>query len=91
MCADEKSCDLGTSLDRQRVGVASMMIVMGLLADGELLVVETADDWFMGTVEVTTDGAIVRTGYVGRPTVLALEDIVRIAPAWEYQDEGDGD
>ena len=86
MCADEKFCDL------ERVSTGSACgVAMGLFTDGELLVVETADDWFMGTVEVTTDGAIMRTGYVGRPTVLALEDIVRIAPAWEYLDEGDGD
>ncbi|GAC1594706.1 MAG: hypothetical protein NVS3B21_16990 [Acidimicrobiales bacterium] len=64
---------------------------MGLLADGELLVVETDDDWFMGSVEVTADCAIVRTGFVGRPTVLALEDIVRIAPAWEFLDADDSD
>ena len=28
---------------------------MGWLADGDLLVVETEDDWFVGTVEVLAD------------------------------------
>jgi hypothetical protein len=66
-----------------------MMVRMGWLAGGELLVVETDGDRFMGSVEVTGDHAIVRTGFVGRPTVLALEDVVRVTPASEYEDEGE--
>lgn len=63
---------------------------MGVLAAGELLVVETEDDWFLGAVEVTGDGLVVRNGYVGRPTVLALEEVCRIVPAAEYLDPFEG-
>lgn len=63
-----------------------MMLRMGFLAAGALVVVETDDDWFLGTVEVTQDALIVRNGFVGRPTVLAHEDVVRVAPVEEYLD-----
>lgn len=46
---------------------------MGFLADGELLVVETADDHYVGTVEISQDQLVVRSGYVGRPVVLRPE------------------
>ena len=45
----------------------------GFLADGELLVVETADDHYVGTVEISQDQLVVRSGYVGRPVVLRPE------------------
>jgi hypothetical protein len=54
---------------------------MGFLAAGERAVVETADDWFRGTVELTADGVVVRNGCVGRPTVLAPEEVLRVVPA----------
>lgn len=41
-----------------------------MLAAGELMVVETEDDWFLGTVEVAGDALIVGSGFVGRPVVL---------------------
>ena len=63
---------------------------MGFLAAGELVVVETEDDWFLGTAELTVDCLIVRTGFVGRPTLLAHEDVLRILPAVDYLDP-DGD
>jgi hypothetical protein len=58
---------------------------MGWLADGELLVVETEDDWFLGTVEVLTDVLVVRSGFVGRPVVLRHEAVVRVTPALEHE------
>lgn len=58
---------------------------MGWLADGELLVVETEDDWFVGTVEVLPDVLVVRSGFVGRPVVLPHEDVVRVTPAVELE------
>lgn len=63
-----------------------MMLRMGFLAAGELVVVETDDDWYLGTAEVTPEALIVRTGFVGRPTVLAHEDVVRVVAAVEYLD-----
>jgi hypothetical protein len=63
---------------------------VGFLADGELVVVETEGDWFLGTVELTADMVIVRSGFVGRPVVLAHEEVIRVAPAGEYvSDEED--
>ncbi len=59
---------------------------MAWLADGELLVVETEDDWFLGTVELTAGGLVIRSGFVGRPTVLSAEAVSRIAPLEEYED-----
>jgi hypothetical protein len=59
---------------------------MGFLAAGERVVVETEDDWFLGTVELTADGVVVRNGLVGRPTVLAPEDVLRVVRAAEYLD-----
>ena len=58
---------------------------MGMLAAGELVVVETEDDWFLGTVEVAGDALIVRSGFVGRPVVLSPEEVVRIVPAAEFE------
>ena len=67
-----------------------MMLRMVFLAAGELVVVETDDDWYLGTAEVTPDALIVRNGFVGRPTVLAHEDVVRVVPAVEYLDADAG-
>lgn len=62
------------------------MVRMGFFAAGELVVVETDDNWFLGTAEVTPEAVVIRTGFVGRPTLLALEDVVRVVPAAEYLD-----
>jgi hypothetical protein len=64
-----------------RRGQEEQDVGMAMLAAGELVVVETEDDWFLGTVEVVGESMIVRSGYVGRPVVLAPEDVVRIVPA----------
>lgn len=52
-----------------------------LLAEGEIVVVETEDDWYLGTAEMTDGAVIVRNGYVGRPVVLDVNDIQSIIPA----------
>ncbi|MDB5876465.1 MAG: hypothetical protein JWQ07_5907 [Ramlibacter sp.] len=57
-----------------------------VLGAGELMVVETEDDWFLGTVELTADGLAVRNGFVGRPRVLAPEEVLRVVPAAGYLD-----
>jgi formylmethanofuran dehydrogenase subunit C len=68
------------------VGGASMVHMGILIAAGELVVVETEDDWFLGTAEMNDGQVIVRNGYVGRPTILAVEDIERVIPAAEHDD-----
>jgi hypothetical protein len=60
--------------------------VRNLLAAGQLLVVETEDDAWIGTVEVTEDALVVRTGLRGHPAVVPLEDVERIIPATESPD-----
>jgi hypothetical protein len=64
-------------------------VLMGLLADGELVVVETEDDLFLGTAEVLADVIVVRSGFVGRPVVLAHEDVMRVTPFSEFTDPAD--
>ena len=64
-------------------------VVMGKLAAGELLVVETDEDRFMGSVEVLADVLVVRSGYRGHPTTVAHGDVVRITPVDEWVDEPD--
>ena len=49
---------------------------------GKFVVVETTDDTFLGTLELLgTDHALVRTGFVGRPPVVLVDDIVDITLA----------
>lgn len=54
------------------------MLDVGWLAQGELVVVETEEDRFVGTAEVTEHTIVVRSGRVGRPVVLAHEQVVRV-------------
>ena len=55
-----------------------------LLGHGELMVVETDDDWFLGTVELGAGELVIRSGFVGRPVVLLPEDVVRIVLASDF-------
>ena len=57
---------------------------MGWLSGGELLVVETEEDWFLGSVEARADALVVRDGYVGRPVFVLHEDVVRVTPVSEH-------
>jgi hypothetical protein len=60
---------------------------MGFLAGGELVVVETEDDRFLGTAEALAGGLVVRSGLVGRPTVVAHADVLRVTPFAEWDDD----
>lgn len=62
-----------------------------LLNHGELVVVETDDDAWLGTVEVVDGTFVVRSGYVGRPVVLDADDVVSVQPvgAWHAGAEDD--
>lgn len=62
------------------------MISNNDLADGELVVVETDEDAFLGTAEFTDSWLVLRNGYVGRPTLIAPEEVRRITPAFEHPD-----
>lgn len=50
-------------------------------SQGEMVVVETEDDQFLGFVENQGDTVIVRTGRRGHPTILQRADIESILPA----------
>lgn len=69
-------------------GVAGTMAGMGWLAHGELVVVETDDDWFLGTAEVLEIGIVVRNGFAGRPVTLDHDDVVRVTPHADFTDPG---
>lgn len=56
-----------------------------LLNHGELVVVETEDDLWLGTAEVLGETLVVRSGYVGRPVVLDVDEVVSVLPATEHQ------
>ena len=60
-----------------------------LLGHGELMVVETDEDWFLGTVEVLPDALVVRSGYVGRPVVIPHYEVVRVVLATDLDREAD--
>jgi hypothetical protein len=57
-----------------------------LLGHGEMYVVETDDEAFLGFVEVAGDSVVIRSGFVGRPVLLDLADVVRITPARDHED-----
>jgi hypothetical protein len=57
-----------------------------LLNHGELVVIETDDDVWLGTAEVVDGTFVVRSGYVGRPVVLEADDVVSMVPATESED-----
>lgn len=57
------------------------------LGHGELMLVETEEDRFLGTVEVTEDVLVVRSGFVGRPVVVPQEEVVSVVLASELDDE----
>ena len=55
-----------------------------LLAEGQIVVVETEDDWFLGTAEMADGTIVVRSGFVGRPVVLDAELVQSIIPAQQH-------
>lgn len=64
---------------------------MTFLAGGQLLVVETEDEQFLGTAEVAQDSLVIRPGYVGRPLRVPLTDVLRVTLACEHEDVEDPD
>ena len=64
---------------RNRRPMTGIMDVMrNLMANGEVLVVETELSRFLGTVEVRDGEFVVRSGFVGRPVVLSASDVVSV-------------
>lgn len=64
---------------RNRRTITGIMDVMrNLMANGEVLVVETELHRFLGTVEVRDGEFVVRSGFVGRPVVLSASDVVSV-------------
>jgi hypothetical protein len=56
------------------------------LAD-ELFVLETHDgDAYLGELLVNGDFVTVRTGFVGRPPVIPIDDVSEVVPASEHPD-----
>lgn len=51
-----------------------------------LLVVETDDDWFIGTVVVDDFTVTIMTGFAGRPKVLHISEIVGVELAEGHPD-----
>ena len=56
------------------------------LHDGELVVVQTHDDDLLGTAQVQGDVLVVRSGYVGRPAVVPLAEVLLVTRATEHPD-----
>lgn len=52
---------------------------------GNIFVIETEDDALLGTVEFVNGGLLVRTGFVGHPTFVKGEDIVKLVPAEDHE------
>ena len=59
------------------------------LAHGEIVVVETEDDAFLGTAEIVGGRIVIRSGYVGRPVLVAVGDVVAVIPAQWHPDVAD--
>lgn len=57
-----------------------------LLAAGQLLVVESEDDAWIGTAEVVDTSLVIRSGFRGHPVVVPLEDVEGITLASERDD-----
>jgi hypothetical protein len=68
-------------------------LVMAFLAGGDLVVVETDDDCYLGAAEVNGDQLVIRAGFVGRPELVPIDAVRRVTPASEHEDvvdAGDG-
>ena len=54
---------------------------------GGFVVVETADTAYLGTLRLLDDAhVVVHTGFVGRPPILAFDEIEKITLATEHED-----
>jgi hypothetical protein len=56
------------------------------LCHGEVVVLETEDDLHLGTAEIHGDVLILRSGYVGRPLLIPVEDVESVMPASTHPD-----
>lgn len=54
------------------------------LADGQLLVLETEGDAYLGTAEVVGDTLVVRSGFAGRPTILSVTEVLLVMLAADH-------
>ena len=52
-----------------------------LLNHGELVVVETETERWVGLVELRADQLVIRSGRAGRPRLVDADEVIRIAPA----------
>lgn len=52
----------------------------------DLMVVETEDDRYLGTLDVKGKQVTIRTGLQGRPKVLDLADVLDVTPAAGHPD-----
>jgi hypothetical protein len=50
-----------------------------------LMVIETEDDIFLGSLDITGDKVRVKTHTRGHPVFLDIKDIVRLTPAEEHE------
>ena len=57
-----------------------------MLCHGELVVVETEDALHLGMAEVHGDVLVLRSGYVGRPLLIPLEQVESVVPASTHPD-----
>ncbi len=57
---------------------------MTYLANGQLVVIETEDATYLGTAQVDGDALVVRSGFVGRPTVLPVTEVLGVTLASDY-------
>jgi hypothetical protein len=60
--------------------------VRTLLSHGELVVVETEDDAWLGTAEAVDGHLVIRSGFRGHPVLVPLEDVERLSLASEHED-----
>jgi hypothetical protein len=65
---------------------AAIVTMTSMLASGQIVVVETDEDRFLGTAEVVGEQLVVRSGFVGRPVIVELSDVERITPVDEHPD-----
>jgi hypothetical protein len=61
-------------------------VIRPLIAHGEVVVVETEDDVFVGTAEFVGDSVVVRSGFRGHPVVIPVGELVSINPASGHED-----
>ena len=59
------------------------------LAGGQIVVVETEDDRFLGSAEVVGEQLVIRSGFVGRPLVVDLAEVERITLVDDHPDVED--